>query len=133
MRAGIELGQSLLDAKDRCSAAQRARKVPEVLKRTPRRCRISVRSERTANGSPSSLEPAVVSSIRDKSKRSLERAIVRFEGSIAEPIEAEQRAIDSERDELSALEQLKEELAQQDRELERRVRAAADASVGLCR
>jgi hypothetical protein len=80
-----------------------------------------------------SLEPSMVSAIRDKSKRSLERAIVRHEQSIAGPIEAEQRAIDSERDKLSALEQLKVELAQHDREIERRVHAAADASVGLCR
>jgi hypothetical protein len=80
-----------------------------------------------------SLEPTIVSAIRDKSKRSLERAIVRFERSLAEPIEAEQRAIDGERDKLSALEQLKVELAQHDREIERRLHAAADASVGLCR
>jgi hypothetical protein len=80
-----------------------------------------------------SLEPTIVSAIRDKSKRSLERAMVQFERSIAEPIEAEQRAIDSERYKLSALERLKVGLAQHDREIERLVHAAADASVGLCR
>lgn len=80
-----------------------------------------------------SLEPAVVSAIGAESRRSLERAIVRFERSIAEPILAEQRAIDEERHKLSALEDLKAELAQHDLEIERLLKAAADASVGLCR
>jgi hypothetical protein len=80
-----------------------------------------------------SLEPAMVSAIRATSGRSLDRAIARFGQSITEPLEAEQRAIDEQRGKLSGLEELKAELAHHDRELDRLRRAAADASVGLCR
>lgn len=71
--------------------------------------------------------------IRSSIQRSLERAILRFGRWIAEPIEAEQQAIDAERHKLAELERLRAELTEHDQEIEKRLRAAADASVGLCR
>jgi hypothetical protein len=79
------------------------------------------------------LTPAAASAIRAASRRSLERAIVRLGRSITEPIESEQQAIDEQRKKLCALEGLKAKLAHHDRELERLLEVAADASVGLCR
>lgn len=78
-------------------------------------------------------EPDVKVAIHAAIQRSLERAILRFGRWIAEPIEAEQMAIDGERQKLAELERLRGELAHHDRELERLLEAAAAASVGLCR
>lgn len=80
-----------------------------------------------------SAEMDAASAIRTGCKRALQEAVVRFGRFIAEPIEAEQRAIDEEREKLAELERLQVDLADQDRELERLLKAAADASVGLCR
>jgi hypothetical protein len=73
------------------------------------------------------------SAIHGACERALERAILRFGKWIAEPIEAEQVAIDATRQKLASLEALRRELAEHDADLERLLKAAADASVGLCR
>lgn len=78
-------------------------------------------------------EADATSAILAGCKKALQEAVVRFGRWIAEPIEAEQRAIDEEREKLAELERLQVDLAEHDRELERLLRAAADASVGLCR
>ena len=80
-----------------------------------------------------SAQASVQSAIRDATSRDVARAILRFGRWINEPIEAEQSAIDNERQKLAALERVRAELADHDRELERLLKAAAEASVGLCR
>jgi hypothetical protein len=78
-------------------------------------------------------EAAVQSAIRNAVEGALERAIVRFGRWIAEPIEAEQAAIDGEQKKLDEIEQLSADLAQHDKQLKRLLDAAAAASVGLAR
>jgi hypothetical protein len=80
-----------------------------------------------------SLDVSVQSAIRQATERDVARAILRFGRWINEPIEAEQSAIDAERRKLADLESVRAELAEHDHELERLLKAAADASVGLCR
>jgi hypothetical protein len=78
-------------------------------------------------------QASVQSAIRDATSRDVGRAILRFGRWINEPIEAEQSAIDKERNKLADLERVRSELADHDQALERLLKAAAEASVGLCR
>lgn len=78
-------------------------------------------------------EASVVAAVRAATEHDVARAILRFGRWINEPIEAEQSAIDAERQKLADLERVRTELAAHDQELERLLKAAADASVGLCR
>lgn len=75
---------------------------------------------------------AVTAASRLALDRSLERALVRFGRWIAEPIAAERQAIAAERSKLAELEQLRDEISERDRKLERVLNAAAGASAGLC-
>jgi hypothetical protein len=79
------------------------------------------------------LEPEVTVAIRLAVEGSLERAMIRFARWIAEPLEAERQLIESEREKLAELEELRDKLSEHDRELERLLDAARRASVGLCR
>jgi hypothetical protein len=78
-------------------------------------------------------EARVAAAIRAALEQSLERVMVRFGRFINEPIEAERQAIEAEQRKLGELEALRAELGSHDRELERLLEAAANASVGLCR
>ncbi len=77
--------------------------------------------------------PVVAAAIRDYLNQALEQAVARFGRWIAEPLEAERTAIEREREKLRELEALHEGLRQHDARLESMIRAAADASIGLCR
>jgi hypothetical protein len=79
------------------------------------------------------LEPGIQTSARVALDRSIEDAIVRFGRDIAEPIEADQKAMARERSNLGKLRQLGEALAGHDTRLVALMTAAADASSGLCR
>jgi hypothetical protein len=63
----------------------------------------------------------------------IDRALSRFGRWIAEPLEAERRAIQTERQKLHDLQQLVARLEEHDRALETLSQAAAQASLGLCR
>jgi hypothetical protein len=76
-------------------------------------------------------EPLVVAAIRSALERSLERAIIHFGRWITEPLEAERRAIEAERQKLLQLEQLREQVCDRDRDLERSLNQAVSASAGL--
>jgi energy-coupling factor transporter ATP-binding protein EcfA2 len=76
-------------------------------------------------------EPMVIAAIRSALERSLERAIIHFGRWITEPLEAERRAIEAERQNLLQLEQLREQVCARDRDLERSLRDAVSASAGL--
>jgi hypothetical protein len=76
-------------------------------------------------------EPMAVAAIRSALERSLERAIIHFGRWITEPLEAERRAIEAERQNLLQLEQLREQVCARDRDLERTLRDAISASAGL--
>lgn len=78
-------------------------------------------------------EQALIATIGGTVERSLERALIHFGRWIAEPLAAERQAIESEREKLVELEQLRDQVVARDLELERSLRAAADASAGLCR
>jgi hypothetical protein len=78
-------------------------------------------------------EAAVAETIRLAVERSLERAMIRFGRFIAEPLEAEREALESERMKLADIELLRDRIREHDRELERLLEAARRASVGLCR
>ncbi|HVJ19479.1 MAG TPA: hypothetical protein VM686_28865 [Polyangiaceae bacterium] len=78
-------------------------------------------------------EAGVREAIRQALERSLTRVMVRFERFIAEPLEAERQAIAAEQQKLAELEQLRSEVRSHDSELERLLKVAANASVGLCR
>jgi hypothetical protein len=75
--------------------------------------------------------PMVVAAIRSALERSLERAIIHFGRWITEPLEAERRAIEAERQNLLQLEQLREQVCARDRDLERSLKDAVSASAGL--
>jgi hypothetical protein len=75
--------------------------------------------------------PMVVAAIRSALERSLERAIIHFGRWITEPLEAERRAIEGERQNLLQLEQLREQVCARDRDLERSLKDAVSASAGL--
>jgi hypothetical protein len=80
-----------------------------------------------------SLEGEVTQAVRLALERSLERAMIRFARFIAEPLEAERQLIETERQRLTELEELRERVGEHDRELERLLEAGRRASVGLCR
>jgi hypothetical protein len=77
--------------------------------------------------------PEAVGAIHDALDRSLGRAIVRFGRMIAEPLEAEQQTIDRERRLRAELAELRQELEAHDNRLGKLAKAAAEASIGLCR
>jgi hypothetical protein len=76
-------------------------------------------------------EPAVVAALKNGLAGALDKAIVRFDRWIAEPIEAEREAIDRERGNLRDLELLRARLQQHDARLAWLIEAASGASVGL--
>ncbi len=80
-----------------------------------------------------SREADARSTIRQALERSLERVMVRFGRFIAEPLEAERQAIETEQKKLAELEQLGQDVRANDQELERLLEVAGQVSVGLCR
>lgn len=79
------------------------------------------------------LDAGIQTSTRAALDRSIEDAIVRFGRDMAEPIEADQKAMARERTNLGRLRELGEALAGHDTQLVTLMTAAADASSGLCR
>jgi hypothetical protein len=79
------------------------------------------------------LDAGIQTSTRAALDRSIEDAIVRFGRDMAEPIEADQKAMARERSNLGRLRELGEALAGHDTRLVALMTAAADASSGLCR
>jgi golgin subfamily B member 1 len=80
-----------------------------------------------------SSEAVIVAALSARLERSTDQAIVRYERWIAEPIEEERAAIAEERARLGDLQRLRSALEEHDTRLEARMKAAADASLGLCR
>jgi hypothetical protein len=80
-----------------------------------------------------SQEPQIAEAMCAALGREFERAFTRFGRWIAEPIEAERRAIEAEQAKLLELRQLRQGLVHHDQLLERLTEQAASVSVGLCR
>jgi hypothetical protein len=76
-------------------------------------------------------EPKAAAAIRAGLGRTLEQALARFGRWIAEPLEAERKAIERARDSLRNLETLREHLEKHDARLASLIEAASGASVGL--
>jgi hypothetical protein len=89
--------------------------------------------ERTLAAQLSASHAEIAGSIRTAVDRSVAKAMVRFGRWIAEPIEAERAAIENQRAKLLDLQSVRERLQQHDQQLASLVKAATDASLGLCR
>jgi len=78
-------------------------------------------------------ELSLVSGMRTVLGKSLEETLARFARFVEEPLQEQRVAIASEREQLRELELIQKRLRQHDAHLEALIKAATDASVGLCR
>jgi hypothetical protein len=122
--AGAAVGPLLAFVRTRASLGRRAHALVEA---ALERQREHVLSDLQAQ------KPRIVSAIREALERSLQRVMVRFGSFIAEPLEAEQQAIDRERALLAELAEIRLALVNHDAQLGLRSQTAAEASIGLCR